>query len=167
MTQGKVAGIAGDVAGGLKSAGEAATKDVIKGIGQAPMDILKDLIGGGTSESGTSGGAGGTSGASTGDASSDSVSEESSQAQLQKKIEEAQKKREAALAQARQNISSYENQWEKTKQEQAKKKQEEELEENQESVAVKQLEQNKKQEALVLAQAKQAKGSGETGRKKH
>lgn len=151
-------GVAGGVVGGYVDAG----KDIAKGVAQAPMDILKGLVGGGGSSVSEDSGVEDVSATSGGPAQTVNP-----QVNIQAKMAEAQAKREAALRQARSMIAQYDQQHEKTKQEEEQKKLEEEQEEAQEDAQIKQLQTQKKQEALVLTQAKQDRGSGETSRKKH
>ena len=47
-------GVPGDVVAGLKSAGEAATVDVVKGVARAPLDALVGILGGNSGDPGES-----------------------------------------------------------------------------------------------------------------
>lgn len=153
-------GVAGQVASGVKSVGRAATVDVAKGVAKAPVDILRDILGGDkASEKGTEDLAG--------QAGDDSQNPAKSQSDFSKKLEDDRRMRDAKLRQARMVVAQMNEQWEKTKQENEKKESMEEQKEDQKKNQIKQLGKQKKEQNFAVQMAKQKGGSREMGKKKH
>lgn len=155
-------GTASQVAQGLMDAAETVTSDVVK----APLDALESLLGGG----------GGGKGKSeptfdSGDQGVEAVAATAGddpaayQAAMQQKLEESKQKREKKLHQAREMIAQYDQQWKKTKQEDAERKQVDEMEAEQKDEQLKQLQVQKQQEAIALQDAKFKGGTGEMVKK--
>jgi len=148
-------GVAGDVVGGLADTG----KEMVKDVAKAPIDILKGLLG-----------ADGDEGVEESKVTSGSGSQQvggSNNAISATKRMEVETKKQDKITQTRKMIAEYEQQWEKTKQEEEQKREQKNMVEVEEKKEIKQLKEEKQGEALVLAQAKQDRGSGEMMRKKN
>ncbi len=157
-------GAAGQVTQSLKQAGEAVTTDVIKGIAKTPMDMLADLFGGSAQDQNAGNEAEPSTGAGAGD---DPVQQtQGGDPSISAKMQEARKKREEAIMQQRKMIAEWQQEHEKTVQEEEKVQEQEEQQEEQKKVEIKQLEKQKRQEAIALSDAKKIGGTSESMRKK-
>ena len=153
-------GAAGQVATAAKSAVKSATTEVAKGLANAPVDMIKDIMG--DKDSGDKG----VEGVNAGGQQAQAADDNAPSADLIKKIEDDRRNVAEKLRYHRAVVQASEDQMEKTQREEQQKQMEEEQEE-QEATQIKQLEVRKKQEAVAVTSAKGRSGTREGPRKKH